>query len=62
MKGALGVLGLLLALAAVSVLVKKQVPATAKADAAQQPQQIQQKVRQQVEAALQQPRTVPDEP
>ena len=72
MRGALGLISLLLALAVVGLLVKKQmasttvavpgVPTTAAGTpAAVQSQQVQQQVKQAMEAAMQQPRPMPDE-
>jgi len=68
----LGLVGLVLALVIVGLLVKKQmsslVPATAPAapgapaqNVREQSLQIQQQVRQSVEAAMQQPRPLPDD-
>lgn len=68
----LGLVGLVLALVIVGLLVKKQMntlmPAAAPPvsgapapNVREQSQQIQQQVRQQVEAAMQQPRPLPDD-
>ena len=70
MRSIAGVLSLLLVLAIVGVLAKKQLNATAVTPALgttsgatpqQQSQQIQQQVKQSVEAAMQQARPMPDE-
>ena len=64
---ALGLIGLLLALVIVGVLVKKQLgamagtPAVDSSAQAPQPQQIQQQFKQSLDAAMQQPRPVPDD-
>ena len=61
MKALFGAISLLLVLGVVSLMVRKQLPA-ATAQTSQQPSQaLPQQVKQQVEAALQQPRAVPDE-
>ena len=67
MRGAFGLISLLLALAVVGLLVKKHMASTAVAvpgvppTAAVQSQQVQQQVKQAMEAAMQQPRPMPDE-
>ena len=68
MRAMFGVLGLLLVLAIVGLLAKKQlnttieVPtATPGATVQQQSQQIQQQVKQSVDAAMQQARPMPDD-
>lgn len=71
MRGVLGIVGLLLTLAIVGVLMKKQTaPLTAGGQpntggqvesAEQNSQQIQAQVKQSVEAAMQTPRTIPDD-
>lgn len=78
MRTGFGLIGLLLALALVAVLVKKQMGATrvavppavqglpAPAEGAAstvraQSQQVQQQVRQQMDALMQQPRTLPED-
>ena len=78
MRTGFGLIGLLLALALVAVLVKKQMGATrvavppavqglpAPAEGAAstvraQSQQVQQQVKQQMDALMQQPRTLPEE-
>ncbi len=61
MRAVLGVLSLLLVLGLVSLLAKKQLPDASPATAQQQSQQIQQQVKTQVEAAMQQPRAIPDD-
>jgi UPF0716 family protein affecting phage T7 exclusion len=68
MRAMFGVLGLLLVLAIVGLLAKKQlstsiaVPtATPGATVQQQSQQVQQQVKESVEAAMQQARPVPDD-
>ncbi len=61
MKALFGAVSLLLVLGIVSLLVKKQLPSDAAQSPQQQSQALQQQVKQQVEAALQQPRAVPDE-
>ena len=64
---AIGLIGLLLALVIVGVLVKKQLGAVAGTQAvdsparAQQPQQVQQQFKQSLDAAMQQPRPIPDD-
>jgi hypothetical protein len=64
---ALGLIGLLLALVIVGVLMKKQLGAAAGTQAVdaparvQQPQQTQQQFKQSLDAAMQQPRPVPDD-
>ena len=65
---ALGLVGLVLALVIVGVLVKKQLggmasaPATATGQApVAQPRQVEQQFRQALDAAMQQPRPVPDD-
>jgi hypothetical protein len=67
MRGLLGIVGLLLTLAIVGVLVKKQT-ASLSGGAAVQPQsgqlqseQLQTQVKQSIDAAMQMPRNVPDE-
>ena len=55
MKGIFGLVGLLVALAIVGVVVKKQLAAT------QQSQQIQQQYKQAIEGAMQQPRPMPED-
>ncbi len=70
MRGLLGLAGLLVAVVLVGLLVKKQlatqVPVAAPSAAGQPAttvplQQLPQQMRQAVDAALQQPRTVPDD-
>jgi hypothetical protein len=61
MRAILGAVSLLLVLGVVSLLAKKQLPQSAAQGPQQQSQKIQQEVKQQVEAALQQPRTTQDE-
>ena len=72
MRGAFGLISLLLALAVVGLLVKKQMasttvavpgvpPTAAGTPVAVQSQQVQQQVKQAMEAAVQQPRPMPDE-
>ncbi|GAA4339190.1 hypothetical protein GCM10023165_18360 [Variovorax defluvii] len=61
---ALGLLGVLLALVIVGVLVKKQLGGTAAAPgqpAASQPRQVEQQFKQALDAAMQQPRPIPDD-
>ncbi len=60
MRAILGAVSLLLVLGVVSLLAKKQLPQSAAQGPQQQSQKIQQEVKQQVEAALQQPRTTQD--
>ena len=78
MRTGFGLIGLLLALALVAVLVKKQMGATrvavppavqglpapaegAAATVRAQSQQVQQQVKQQMDALMQQPRTLPED-
>jgi Na+-transporting methylmalonyl-CoA/oxaloacetate decarboxylase gamma subunit len=61
MRVVFGALSLLLVLGIVSLLAKKQLPQDAAQSTPQQAQKIQQDVKQQVEAALQQPRTSADD-
>jgi hypothetical protein len=61
MRSVLGAVSLLLVLGILALLAKKQMPQGAAQGALQQPQKIQQEVKQQVEAALQQPRVAPEE-
>jgi outer membrane protein assembly factor BamE (lipoprotein component of BamABCDE complex) len=61
MRVVLGAVSLLLVLGVVSLLVKKQIPQGTVQTPQQPSQNIQQEVKQQVEAALQQPRTTADE-
>lgn len=61
MKALFGAASLLVALGVVSMLVKKQLPAGQPQNPQQQSQAVQQLVKQQVEAVLQQPRPVPDD-
>jgi hypothetical protein len=60
-KALFGAVSLLLVLGIVSLLVKKQLPVDTAQSPQQQSQALQQQVKQQVEAALQQPRPVPDD-
>ncbi len=69
MKGAFGLVGLLLAMAMVGVLVKRQMASTGLSAPASEPrgtvreqsQHIQQQYKQAVEEAMQKPRDVPDD-
>jgi hypothetical protein len=61
MRAILGAVSLLLVLGVVSLLAKKQLPQSSVQNPQQQSQNIQQEVKQKVEAALQQPRTTQDE-
>jgi hypothetical protein len=67
MRGLFGIVGLLLTLAIVGVLVKKQTtPLTAGSagpaqSGQQQSEQVQTQVKQSIDAALQTPRVVPDD-
>lgn len=63
MRG-LGLIGLVIALAIVGLLVKKQmggVTSASPANPAAQSQQIQQQFKQSLDAAMQQPRPMPDD-
>lgn len=61
MKALLGVIGLVVVLGMVSVLAKKQLSSAATPGNPQPTQQLPQQVKQQVEAALQQSRSIPDD-
>ena len=61
MRVVLGAVSLLLVLGIVSLLAKQQMPQGAAQNSQQQPQKIQEEVKQKVEAALQQPRTSADD-
>lgn len=64
MRAIVSVVGLLLVVAAVGLLAKKQMGSTTitpEAGPQQQSQQIQQQVKQSVEAAMQQARPMPDD-
>jgi hypothetical protein len=67
MRGLLGIVGLLLTLAIVGVLVKKQTASLTGGSGGQpqsgqlQSEQLQTQVKQSIDAALQMPRNVPDE-
>jgi len=56
-----GAVSLLVVLGIVSLLAKNQIPQGAAQSSQQQPQKIQQEVKQKVEAALQQQRTASDD-
>lgn len=60
MRAALGLISLLIALAAVGLLAKKQSKVVSQVPASTQGEQLQQKFKQAVEAATQ-PRTLPDD-
>jgi predicted lipid-binding transport protein (Tim44 family) len=61
MKALFGVVSLLLVLGIVSLLVKKQLPANDTHSQQQPSQQLPQQVKQQVEAAMQPVRPIPDD-
>ena len=61
MRVVLGAVGLLLVLGIVSLLAKKQLPQGTAQNSQQQSPKIQQEVKQQVEAALQQSRSASDD-